>query len=231
MRVSATWCAPALTPRPTSWVPTHRLTKFLLRVGQLPPAGVRPWTQAWQSWLSALHFQYSTDQVVFEDYRAVTRAADDRGCGASRLRCAWASPPPIVVAILVGLALVVALVHYLNGESRYWQARHLYPLKMMSFRTGRAPLAATAPPEPDFEQLDAHFPGASTVYHSAWALRTPTESGPDLRTPTEEDKALWTKSRPALSSVRSAVVLPGTCYRCRRWIWPYRALAKLPPKR
>lgn len=143
---------------------------------------------------------------------------------------AWALLQPAVVAVLAALGVVMALVHYLKRKSWYCQAWHLYELKMMSFRISRAPLAATSPPKPDFQQLDAHFPDAAAVHHSAWALRNQPESEPDLRTPTEEDKALLKKSRPALASVRSAEVLPGTCYRCRRWIWLYRALALLPDR-
>ena len=56
----------------------HRLTKFLLVKGQAPPPGVHPWTAKWQTWLGRLQFERATDMVVFEDYRAVARAADDR---------------------------------------------------------------------------------------------------------------------------------------------------------
>jgi transposase len=56
----------------------HRLTKFLLRHGVAAPAGVRAWTCRWESWLDALAFRHVPDQVVFEDYRAVVRAAEHR---------------------------------------------------------------------------------------------------------------------------------------------------------
>lgn len=56
----------------------HRLSKCLLMKGQAPPVGARAWSARWQTWLSALRFDYTTDQVVFDDYRAVVRAADER---------------------------------------------------------------------------------------------------------------------------------------------------------
>lgn len=141
---------------------------------------------------------------------------------------ALAALPPVVVALLAALGVLIALVHYLKRKSWYCQAWHLYELKMVSFRTTHAPLAATSPPTPDFQQLDAHFPNAAAAHHSAWGLRNQPTAGPDRPAPTDEDRALWGKAGPALASVRSAEVLPGTCYRCRRWIWLYRALAILP---
>lgn len=56
----------------------HRLSKFLLRRGVQPPAGVRAWSRAHEAWLGRLAFDQTADQVVFEDYRAVARAAAER---------------------------------------------------------------------------------------------------------------------------------------------------------
>jgi len=56
----------------------HRLTKFLLRQGLVPPAGVRAWSAKHEVWLNQLTFTYEADQIVFDDYRAVARAAGDR---------------------------------------------------------------------------------------------------------------------------------------------------------
>lgn len=141
---------------------------------------------------------------------------------------AWALLPRLVIVLSAALGVGLALVHYLKRKLLDCQARHLYELKTMSFGISRAPLAATPPPEPDFQQLNEHFPSAAAVHQSAWAHRNQPASDPALGTLTEEDKALWSKSRPALASVRSAEVLPRACYRCRRWIWLYRALARLP---
>lgn len=142
----------------------------------------------------------------------------------------WARLPPIVDALPAALAVVIAIVHYLKRKSWCCHAWHLYELKMMSFRVSRAPLLATSPPMPDFRQLDAHFPEAAAVHHSAWALRIQPELGGDRPAPTDDDRALWSKSGPTLACVRSAQVLSRTCYQCRGWIWLYRALAKLPDR-
>jgi len=56
----------------------HRLSKFLLRRGVQAPHGVKAWTLKYQAWLSQLTFPHAPAQVVFDDYRATVRAADER---------------------------------------------------------------------------------------------------------------------------------------------------------
>jgi transposase len=47
----------------------HRLTKFLLRHDLHPPKGINRWTYAYREWLDGLSFKYSTQSIVFEEYR------------------------------------------------------------------------------------------------------------------------------------------------------------------
>lgn len=56
----------------------HRLSKFLLRQGRYAPVGARAWSVRYQAWLNSLQFEHQADQVVFDDYRAVVRAAGER---------------------------------------------------------------------------------------------------------------------------------------------------------
>ncbi|EQD40805.1 transposase IS116/IS110/IS902 family protein, partial [mine drainage metagenome] len=56
----------------------HRLSKFLLRQGCAAPVGVRAWSLRFQAWLNQVAFAHAPDQVVFDDYRAVVRAATER---------------------------------------------------------------------------------------------------------------------------------------------------------
>lgn len=56
----------------------HRLSKFLLRRAVHPPAGVRAWSRAHETWLGKVVFAQAADEVVFEDYRAVAQAAAER---------------------------------------------------------------------------------------------------------------------------------------------------------
>lgn len=56
----------------------HRLSKFLLRLGSRPPAGVKSWSTRHHTWLNGLALPQPADQVVFEDYRSVVRAATER---------------------------------------------------------------------------------------------------------------------------------------------------------
>lgn len=46
----------------------HRLTKFLLRHGIHPPAGVNKWTVKYYRWLDTLKFPESCLQIVFQEY-------------------------------------------------------------------------------------------------------------------------------------------------------------------
>ena len=138
----------------------------------------------------------------------------------------WLRVPAWIIAALTGLLLVTALVHYFKAKTWHRQAYHLYELKLMSRLTGKAPLMASAPPEPDFHALDSHFPEAEAVHHTSWDLRI--RNGHDLVVPTEEDKARIMSERHFLNDVQAVQVLPRTCYRCRRWLWSYRLLARLP---
>lgn len=56
----------------------HRLSKFLLRRGVQAPHEVKAWTVRYQAWLNQLTFPQAAAQVVFEDYRATVRAAEER---------------------------------------------------------------------------------------------------------------------------------------------------------
>lgn len=56
----------------------HRLSKSLLRRAVHPAVGVRAWSRAHQSWLDKVAFSQIADQLVFEDYRTVARAATER---------------------------------------------------------------------------------------------------------------------------------------------------------
>jgi transposase len=56
----------------------HRLSKFLLRQAIVPPPGIRAWSARWEAWLNRLSFEHSANRIVFDDYRAVVRSADQR---------------------------------------------------------------------------------------------------------------------------------------------------------
>jgi len=47
----------------------HRLSKFLLRQGRRPPAGVKPWTQRHLAWVKqAVHFEQPAQEFTLLDY-------------------------------------------------------------------------------------------------------------------------------------------------------------------
>ena len=47
----------------------HRLGKFLLRLGVMPPAGVRAWSARHRQWLTGLKWEKPAQQLVFTEYR------------------------------------------------------------------------------------------------------------------------------------------------------------------
>jgi transposase len=46
----------------------HRLSKFLLRSGQRPPSGVRPWTRPYLIWVAQLRFAQIAQEATRQDY-------------------------------------------------------------------------------------------------------------------------------------------------------------------
>jgi transposase len=46
----------------------HRLSKFLLRSGQRPPSGVRPWTRPYLIWVAQLRFTQIAQEATWQDY-------------------------------------------------------------------------------------------------------------------------------------------------------------------
>src|SRR5208283_1795329 len=46
----------------------HRLTKFLLRSGQRPAAGLKAWTQLYMAWVRQLRFQQAAQESTRLDY-------------------------------------------------------------------------------------------------------------------------------------------------------------------
>ncbi len=46
----------------------HRLSKFLLRSGQRPPTGVKPWTRPYLIWVEQLRFPQMAQESTRQDY-------------------------------------------------------------------------------------------------------------------------------------------------------------------
>lgn len=63
----------------------HRLTKYLLRYGQRPAEGCRPWTAAWWQWARALRLPHPNQDVVLVDY---VLEVDQQGQRIARLDAA-----------------------------------------------------------------------------------------------------------------------------------------------
>ncbi len=45
----------------------HRLTKFLLRTGQRPPLGLKPWTERYMEWVHQVHYTQPAQQATLRD--------------------------------------------------------------------------------------------------------------------------------------------------------------------
>lgn len=46
----------------------HQISKFLLRLGLLPPQGVNAWTTRYRKWLEGLRFKYVAQYIVLREY-------------------------------------------------------------------------------------------------------------------------------------------------------------------
>lgn len=107
----------------------HRLSKFLLRQGVRPPAGTRAWSPKYRVWLSQLSFQFTTSRVVFDDYRAVVAAAEERGrrLEVQLRKCGQESRQAVLIAALqtlrgVGFISAVTIAAEAGDLSRFRNA-------------------------------------------------------------------------------------------------------------
>jgi transposase len=110
----------------------HRLSKFLLRQGRSAPAGVKPWSAKHETWLNHVAFAQAPDQVVFDDYRAVVRAATERvrRLEAALLQQAASSPQVRTIVALqtlhgIGFLSAVTIVVEVGDLRRFAGARQL----------------------------------------------------------------------------------------------------------
>jgi transposase len=108
----------------------HRLSKFLLRRGVHPAPGVRAWSRAHEAWLGRVTFEQAADQVVFEDYLAVTRAAAERvkRLEGALLRTAGDGPQAELIAALqairgIGFLSAVTIAAEAGDLRRFATAR------------------------------------------------------------------------------------------------------------
>ncbi len=108
----------------------HRLSKFLLRQGTHPPMGVRPWSTKYDTWLNQVRYEHPADQVVFEDYRAVVRAAGERvrRLEAAMMQYADSSASVHIIAALqafrgIGFLTAVTIVAEAGDLRRFATAR------------------------------------------------------------------------------------------------------------
>jgi transposase len=110
----------------------HRLSKFLLRQGNRAPVGVKPWSAKHETWLNQMRFTEAPDQIVFDDYRAVVQAADERvrRLEAALLQQAASSSQVRTIAALqvlhgIGFLSAVTIVAEVGDLRRFSSARQL----------------------------------------------------------------------------------------------------------
>lgn len=118
----------------------HRLVKFLLRQSIQGPAGIKPWSARYLTWLNALQLERRTSQLVLEDYRVAVEVARERvrRLEADLERAAEQSPRLALILalqVLRGVAFLsaVTIVAEVGDFRRFVDAPHF-----MSF-TGLTP--------------------------------------------------------------------------------------------
>ena len=112
----------------------HRLSKFLLRTGQHPAAGVKAWTQAYLTWVKQIHFTQAARESTLLDYLHEVEHVAER---VKRLEQAIADAVQVAspqmqevvrgLQALRGIAQIsaVTLVAELGELSRFASARQL----------------------------------------------------------------------------------------------------------
>jgi transposase len=112
----------------------HRLSKFLLRTGQHPAAGVKAWTQAYLTWVKQVHFMQAARESTLLDYLHEVEPMAER---VKRLEQAIADAVQVAspqmqevvrgLQALRGIAQIsaVTLVAELGELSRFASARQL----------------------------------------------------------------------------------------------------------
>lgn len=112
----------------------HRLSKFLLRQGQRPAAGVKAWTVAYMTWVRQLRFAQPAQDAVRLDYLHEVEHMSERIKRLEEaIREAVEQAPPQMQAVVQGLqalrgiALIsaVTIASEIGSVSRFPNARQL----------------------------------------------------------------------------------------------------------
>jgi transposase len=110
----------------------HRLGKFLLKGGNVPPEGTRPWTERHRAWAAAVKLEQPLDVLVRDDYLTQVEHHEDRVRRLDQAieQAAAASPlAPRIAALccMRGVATVTAstLVAEWGEMSRFAHPRQL----------------------------------------------------------------------------------------------------------
>ncbi len=110
----------------------HRLSKFLLRLGVVPPTGGKPWGVKHRQWLQGLHLVRASQQVVLREYLLAVDQVQERlrGLEAELVEAARTSRHAALIAALqalrgVGVVTAVTLVAELGDLHRFRTPREL----------------------------------------------------------------------------------------------------------
>lgn len=129
----------------------HRLSKFLLRHGRRPPAGVKAWTQLYLKWVNTVRFEQPAQEATILDYKA---EVDHAAARIVRLEQAMDEAinqaPPAMQAVvhalqaLRGVAKLTAatIVAEVGQLSRFASAKQLMSyggVVSSEYSTGNAP--------------------------------------------------------------------------------------------
>jgi transposase len=164
----------------------QRLNKFLLRHGQRPPSGVKPWTERFRQWVAALRFEHPAQEATRLNYVTEVEHARDRITRLEQAIDAAIAAAPVAMRTIIaalqalrGIAKVSAatIVAEVGPLSRFDRPRHL-----MAY-SGAVPREDSSGPRTRRGRItktgNAHL--RRVVIEAAWAYQHRPHIGPTLR--------------------------------------------------
>lgn len=165
----------------------HRLSKFLLRHGYRPPAGVRPWTTRYLIWVRQdVHFPHAAQETTLLDYLYEVDHMGERVLRLERaIHQAVEAAPPTMRAVIEALQALrgVAEISAVSIVAEVGPLRRFATARQLMGYSGVVPREDTSGPRtrrgPITKTGNAHL--RHIIVEAAWAYRSRPALGAPIR--------------------------------------------------